>query len=50
MARVQLGQDLSDGALGELVAFQEALTDRVPDRFSPPPDFPSGPPLIASRR
>ena len=50
MARVQLGQDLSDGALGELVAFQEALTGRVPDRFSPPPDFPSGPPLIASRR
>lgn len=50
MARVQLGQDLGDAALDELVAFQEALTGRVPDHFSPPPSLPSERPLIAGRR
>lgn len=47
MARVQLNQDLDHAALDELVAFLEALTGRVPDHFSPPPDMPSGPPLAA---
>ncbi|GAA0589173.1 cytochrome-c peroxidase [Craurococcus roseus] len=50
MARVQLGRDLGEAALDELVAFQESLTGRVPDHFSPPPDLPSEPPLIAGRR
>ena len=50
MARVRLDPDLGDEALDEPVAFQEALTGRVPDRFSLPPDVPSGPPLFASRR
>src|SRR3712207_8672085 len=46
MARVQLGRNLSDGVVDELVAFQEALTGGMPDHFSPPPNFPSGPPLV----
>ena len=50
MARVQLGRNLSDLALDELVAFQEALTGRVPDHFSPPPELPSEDPLVAQRR
>jgi cytochrome c peroxidase len=47
---VQLGRDLDDAALDELVALQEALTGRVPDHFSPPPEPPSERPLVASRR
>jgi cytochrome c peroxidase len=50
MARVQLGRDLDDAALDELVALQEALTGRVPDHFSPPPEPPSERPLVASRQ
>jgi cytochrome c peroxidase len=40
MARVQLGQELDEAALDELVAFQEALTGEIPPHFAPPPDVP----------
>lgn len=40
MARIQLGQRLSDEALDELVAFQEALTGEIPVNFVPPPGIP----------
>jgi len=36
MARMQLGEDLGDQALDELVAFLEALTGRVPDHYTRP--------------
>ena len=50
MARVQLGEDLGDQALDELVAFLEALTGRVPDHYTPPPQFPAEPPVVTRRR
>ena len=50
MGRVQLGKDLGDGALDELVAFLEALTGRVPDHYTPPPQFPAEPPVATRRR
>ena len=50
MARVQLGVDLGDEALDELVAFLEALTGQVPDHYTPPSQFPSEPPLATRRR
>ncbi len=50
MARVQLGADLGDEALDELVAFLEALTGQVPDHYTPPSQFPSEPPLATRRR
>jgi cytochrome c peroxidase len=37
---VQLGQELDEAALDELVAFQEALTGEIPPHFAPPPDVP----------
>ena len=40
MARVQLGLDLGNQALDELVAFQEALTGEMPAHFAPPPGVP----------
>lgn len=40
MARLQLGQDLDDMALDELVAFMEALTGEVPAHFAPPQGVP----------
>lgn len=40
MARIQLGQDLDDEALDELVAFQEALTGEIPVNFEPPEGIP----------
>ncbi|APX94892.1 hypothetical protein BWR19_04300 [Halomonas sp. 1513] len=40
MARVQLGQELDDEALDELVAFQEALTGEIPENFLPPEGIP----------
>ncbi len=51
MARVQLGQELDDVALEELVAFLEALTGRVPDHYAPPPSLPpSQPSQVANHR
>jgi cytochrome c peroxidase len=49
MAQVQLGKDLSEGALDELVAFLEALTGQVPDHYAPPPSFPEGSSPAANR-
>lgn len=40
MARVQLGQTMTDDVLDNLVAFQEALTGKIPDNFAPPPGIP----------
>lgn len=40
MARVQLGQTLDKQAIDELVAFQEALTGKIPVNFEPPKGIP----------
>ncbi|MDO9713749.1 cytochrome-c peroxidase [Paracraurococcus lichenis] len=40
MARVQVGQELDEAALDELVAFLEALTGEIPAHFAPPPGVP----------
>jgi cytochrome c peroxidase len=40
MARVQLGLELEEAAVEELVAFQRALTGDMPAHFSPPPGVP----------
>src|SRR5262249_53771902 len=40
MARVQLGQMLSDADTGDIVAFLESLTGELPANFTPPRAFP----------
>jgi cytochrome c peroxidase len=40
MARVQLGQTLSDADTGDIVAFLESLTGQLPANFAPPPTLP----------
>jgi hypothetical protein len=40
MAKIQLGQTLSDDAIAELVAFQESLTGPIPVSFAPPAGIP----------
>ena len=36
MASVQLGRTLEDAAVGDIVAFLEALTGEVPSNYAPP--------------
>jgi cytochrome c peroxidase len=36
MASVQLGRELTDAAVAEIVAFLEALTGDVPANYAPP--------------
>jgi cytochrome c peroxidase len=40
MARVQLGQEMAEEGLDELVAFMGSLTGEMPEHFSPPPGVP----------
>jgi cytochrome c peroxidase len=49
MGRVQLGQEIDETALDELVAFLEALTGEIPAHFAPPPGVPFTLPLGVGR-
>jgi cytochrome c peroxidase len=40
MAKIQLGQTLTDDVLDDLVAFQESLTGALPTNFAPPQGIP----------
>jgi len=47
MARVQLGRQLDDVTIGELVAFMESLTGPIPRNFHPPKGIPFVSPAAA---
>ena len=53
MAKVQLDTDLSDSDVGEIVAFLQSLTGKMPEGFERAPVLPAGgfaPPASASAR
>jgi cytochrome c peroxidase len=41
MAKVQLGKDLSDQDVGEIVSFLESLTGKLPEDFARAPVLPA---------
>ena len=43
MAKLQLGRDLGDGDVADLVAFLESLTGEVPANFASVPNLPAAP-------
>jgi len=36
MARLQLGRELDDATVAEIVSFLEALTGEIPSNYAPP--------------
>ena len=41
MAKLQLGRDLSDGDVSDLIAFLQSLTGEVPAKFAAVPSLPA---------
>ena len=43
MAKLQLGRDVGDGDIADIVAFLESLTGEVPEQFASVPNLPAAP-------
>lgn len=49
MAKLQLGRDLTDADVSDIVAFLETLTGDIPEQFSSVPALPVGPHRVATK-